>query len=530
MTKEGIKLVKRAIISVYDKDGVVEFARELAGMDIQLVSTGGTHKLLKENGIDVISVEDVTHFPEIMDGRVKTLNPMIFGGILADRDKPSHMQQAEREKIFPIDLVVCSLYPFEETIAKEGVTEAEAIEQIDIGGVTLIRAAAKNFKHVNVITDKSQYAGYIGELKNTNNNIGVDYSRKLAYEAFEIITNYDDAIADYFYEMSGEDDEDSVISHSRVFDEDVEDVVLELDDKKVLRYGENPHQRAVLFRDNFDDIFEILHGKELSYNNILDIDAAFNFMYEFKDSGPACIIIKHGNPSGVALGSTNKEAYERAFATDTKSPFGGIIIFNKKLDKAAAEEVDKIFTEIILAPDYDDDALEFLKGKKNRRLLKFDWDRDDFEVRKVAGGILYQEKDSKAVTKDELKTVTEKKPTDDEIDDMLFAFKVVKHTKSNAVVFVKNKQTLAIGCGQPSRIDSTNIAIMKSKEFGHDLHGSVAASDAFFPFPDGLEALADAGATAVIQPGGSVKDEDVIAAANSKGIAMVFTGVRHFKH
>lgn len=253
-------------------------------------------------------------------------------------------------------------------------------------------------------------------------------------------------------------------------------------------------------------------------------------MYEFKDSGPACIIIKHGNPSGVALGSTNKEAYERAFATDTKSPFGGIIIFNKKLDKAAAEEVDKIFTEIILAPDYDDDALEFLKGKKNRRLLKFDWDRDDFEVRKVAGGILYQEKDSKAVTKGELKTVTEKKPTDDEIDDMLFAFKVVKHTKSNAVVFVKNKQTLAIGCGQPSRIDSTNIAIMKSKEFGHDLHGSVAASDAFFPFPDGLEALADAGATAVIQPGGSVKDEDVIAAANSKGIAMVFTGVRHFKH
>lgn len=523
-------MVKRAIISVYDKDGIVEFAKALEQMGIDIVSTGGTHKLLVDNGIAAISVEDVTHFPEIMDGRVKTLNPAIFGGILADRDKPAHMQQAEREKIFPIDLVVCSLYPFEETIEKEGVTEAEAIEQIDIGGVTLIRAAAKNFKHVNVITSKDQYEEYLNELRRTDNKVSVDYSKKLAYEAFETVTDYDDAIADYFYGICGEEENDNEIEHSEVFNDDVNEVILELEDKRGLRYGENPHQRAVLFRDNFDDIFEILHGKELSYNNILDIDAAYNFMYEFKDDNPACIIIKHGNPSGVALGSTNKEAYEKAFATDTKSPFGGIIIFNKKLDKAAAEEVDKIFTEIILAPDYDDDALEFLKAKKNRRLLRFEWDRDDFEVRKVAGGILYQEKDGKAVTKEELKTVTDKKPSNEEIDDMLFAFKVVKHTKSNAVVFVKNNQTLAIGCGQPSRIDSTNIAIMKSKEFGHDLSGSIAASDAFFPFPDGLIALADAGASAVIQPGGSVKDEDVIAAANEKGISMVFTGIRHFKH
>lgn len=523
-------MVKRAIISVYDKDGIVEFAKALEQMGIDIVSTGGTHKLLVDNGIAAISVEDVTHFPEIMDGRVKTLNPMIFGGILADRDKPAHMQQAEREKIFPIELVVCSLYPFEETIAKEGVTEAEAIEQIDIGGVTLIRAAAKNFKHVNVITDKCQYEAYLNELRNTDNKISVDYSKKLAYEAFETVTDYDDAIADYFYGICGEEENDNEIEHSEVFNDDVKEVILELEDKRGLRYGENPHQRAVLFRDNFDDIFEVLHGKELSYNNILDIDAAYNFMYEFKDGEPACIIIKHGNPSGVALGATNKEAYEKAFATDTKSPFGGIIIFNKKLDKAAAEEVDKIFTEIILAPDYDDDALEFLKAKKNRRLLRFEWDRDDFEVRKVAGGILYQEKDSKAVTKEDLKTVTDKKPADGEVNDMLFAFKVVKHTKSNAVVFVKNNQTLAIGCGQPSRIDSTNIAIMKSKEFGHDLTDSIAASDAFFPFPDGLIALADAGASAVIQPGGSVKDEDVISAANEKGIAMVFTGIRHFKH
>lgn len=529
-------MIKRAIISVYDKEGIVEFAKELEKLGVDIVSTGGTHKLLVDNGIAAISVEDVTHFPEIMDGRVKTLNPMIFGGILADRDKPAHMQQAEREKIFPIDLVVCSLYPFEETIAKEGVTEAEAIEQIDIGGVTLIRAAAKNFKHVNVITSKDQYADYLDEMKKTGNDVSVEYSKKLAYAAFETVTEYDDAIADYFYELCDDGDGSNEISPDGVFDDNVEDIILELDNKQSLRYGENPHQKAVLFRDNFDDIFEVLHGKELSYNNILDIDAAYNFMYEFKapagskNDDPACIIIKHGNPSGVALGKSSKEAYERAFATDTKSPFGGIIIFNKKLDKEAAEEVDKIFTEIILAPDYDEDALEFLKQKKNRRLLKFTWDRDEYEIRKVAGGILYQEKDSKAVSADELKTVTEKAPTAEQIDDLLFAFKVVKHTKSNAVIFVKDKQTVAIGCGQPSRIDSTNIAIMKAKEFGHSIAGSVAASDAFFPFADGLEALADAGASAVIQPGGSVKDEDVIAAANNKGIAMVFTGVRHFKH
>lgn len=523
-------MIKRAIISVYDKDGVVDFAKGLAEQGIQIVSTGGTHKLLKENGVDVISVEDVTHFPEIMDGRVKTLNPMIFGGILADRDKESHMQQAEREKIFPIDLVVCSLYPFEDTIARDGVTEAEAIEQIDIGGVTLIRAAAKNFKHVNVITNKSQYGEYLDELKNTGNYISVEYSKKLAYTAFETVTEYDDAIADYFYELCDNGDGDNEISPNGVFDEGVEDIVIELENKQSLRYGENPHQKAVLFRDNFDDIFEVLHGKELSYNNILDIDAAYNFMYEFISDDPACIIIKHGNPSGVALGKSSKEAYQRAFATDTKSPFGGIIIFNKKLDRETAEEVDKIFTEIILAPDYDDDALEFLKQKKNRRLLRFNWDRDEYEIRKIAGGVLYQEKDNKTVTKDDLKTVTEKSPSDEQIDDLLFAFKVVKHTKSNAVIFVKDKQTVAIGCGQPSRIDSTNIAIMKAKEFGHDIAGSVAASDAFFPFADGLEALADAGAVAVIQPGGSVKDDEVIKAANDKGITMVFTGVRHFKH
>ncbi len=355
---------------MYDKDGVVEFAKGLAEHGVQIVSTGGTHKLLQENGLDVISVEDVTHFPEIMNGRVKTLNPMVFGGILADRDKPEHMAQAEREKIFPIDLVVCSLYPFEETVAKEGVTEAEAIEQIDIGGVSLIRAAAKNFKHVNVITDKSQYAGYLDELKKTGNSIDVDYSRQLAFRAFEVVADYDDAIADYFYSIC--DDPESSgdeVAYDAVFDDDIEDVVLELENKRGLRYGENPHQRAVLFRDNFDDIFEVLHGKELSYNNILDIDAAYNFMYEFKDGDVkgqvphACIIIKHGNPSGAALGASNKEAYERAFSTDTKSPFGGIIIFNRKLDKAAAEEVDKIFTEIVLAPDYDDDALEFLQQK-----------------------------------------------------------------------------------------------------------------------------------------------------------------------
>jgi phosphoribosylaminoimidazolecarboxamide formyltransferase/IMP cyclohydrolase len=516
-------LVKRALISVYNKEKIVEFANGLLKFDVEIISTGGTYKLLKENNIPVRSIEEITSFPEILNGRVKTLHPLIFGGILMNKANSDHLNDASANAISPIDLVVVNLYPFEDTIAKEGVTEEEAIEQIDIGGVTLIRAAAKNFSNVNVLVSSSQYGPYLDELKNTNNNIPADYSRRLAYAAFGEITNYDAAIQNYFAGINGIDDFSSECENTGA-------KWIKLSGKRPLRYGENPHQKAVLFRERFDSIFEILHGKEVSYNNILDIDAAYNLICEFENAEPACAIIKHGNPSGVASAETLQKAYLSAFATDTKSPFGGIIIFNGRIDFKTSQEVDKLFTEIILATDFDDDALELLKKKKNRRLIKFSFAKENNELRKVTGGYLYQEKDNRAVTQQDLKVVTERKPSQEEIDDMLFAFKIVKHTKSNAVVFIKDKKTLAIGGGQPSRIDSTNIAVAKAREFGRDLQGSVAASDAFFPFPDGLIEIAKAGASAVVQPGGSVKDDEVIKAADEHKLAMAFTGIRHFKH
>lgn len=518
-------MVKRALISVYDKEKIVEFANGLLKFDIEIISTGGTYKLLKENNIPVKSIEEITSFPEILNGRVKTLHPLIFGGILMNKNRDTHLKDASANSISPIDLVVVNLYPFEDTIAKEGVTEEEAIEQIDIGGVTLIRAAAKNFSNVNVLVSASQYDSYLSELDSTQNNVSSDYSKRLAYTAFGEITNYDAAIQDYFASRNNIDDfsagECENTSNTKW---------VKLSKRRSLRYGENPHQKAVLFREKFDDIFEILHGKEVSYNNILDIDAAYNLICEFQNSAPACAIIKHGNPSGVAVSDTLLGAYLSAFATDTKSPFGGIIIFNGRIDFKTSQEVDKLFTEIILAPAFDDDALELLRKKKNRRLIKFSFAKQNTELRKVTGGYLYQEKDNHNISEKDLKVVTERKPSGEEINDMLFAFRIVKHTKSNAVVFVKDSKTLAIGGGQPSRIDSTNIAVSKAREFGRDLNGSVAASDAFFPFPDGLIEIAKAGAAAVVQPGGSVKDDEVIQAADEHKLAMAFTGIRHFKH
>ncbi|MDZ4713699.1 MAG: bifunctional phosphoribosylaminoimidazolecarboxamide formyltransferase/IMP cyclohydrolase [bacterium] len=517
-------MIKRALISVYDKEGIVEFAKVLAESDVEIISTGGTHTLLKQNDITVKAVEEVTDFPEVMNGRVKTLHPGIFAGILADRGNNIHIQDLKIHNIRPIDLVVVNLYPFEKTIGNKTVTTDEAIEQIDIGGVSLIRAAAKNFKFVNVITDPEQYAEFVSQFIKTKNNIEISYSMKLAQIAFAATSHYDNAIQSYFSKKISEE-----IT--------IEDLTLSLSFPSIeksktlhLRYGENPHQNAVLIKENFDDIFEVIHGKELSYNNLLDIDAAYNLICEFENDGPACAIIKHGNPSGAAVSTDMQTAYAKAFATDTLSPFGGIIIFNKKIDFKTSIDIDKLFSEIILAPDFDEEALALLRKKKNRRLVKFRFSKDNTEFRKITGGVLYQNKNNHQVVKEDLKFVTKRITDTDETEDMIFAFKIVKHTKSNAIVFVRDKKTLAIGGGQPSRIDSTKIAVTKAKDFGHDLNKSIAASDAFFPFPDGLIEIAKAGAAGIVQPGGSVKDDEVIKAADEYNMAMAFTNIRHFKH
>jgi phosphoribosylaminoimidazolecarboxamide formyltransferase/IMP cyclohydrolase len=503
-------VVKRAILSVYDKTGIVELARALNEKGIEIISTGGTYLLLEKENIPVKSVAEVTEFPEILNGRVKTLHPSIAGAILTDKNNPEHLAELKQHNIEPIDLVVVNLYPFKETVAK-GSSEAEIIEEIDIGGVTLIREAAKNFKSVNVLVSIEQYKDYLNELNSTSNNISSDYSKDLAAKAFNVIAEYDTEIRNYF---NGEDSKN-----------------INLKNSVPLRYGENPHQEAVLYKDDFDVIFKVLHGKELSYNNLLDTNFAYEFICEFENEGPACIIVKHGNPSGVAIGDSLLDAYKKAFATDTVSPFGGIIIFNKKLDLETAEEVDKLFSEIVLAPEFDEKALELLQKKKNRRLIQFNFfNSHTHELKKIAGGYLYQGRDNVTVTKENLKTVTGKQLDEKDIEDVIFANKVVKYTKSNAVVFIKDKRTLGIGAGQPSRIDSTKIAISKAKEFNNNLEGSIAASDAFFPFADGLLELAKAGAKTIVQPGGSVRDNEVIKAANENNITMVFTGIRHFKH
>jgi len=495
---------KTALISVYYKDGLLRFAKELIDRNFEIISTGGTSKFLTENNIPVTTVESITNFPEVLDGRVKTLHPAVFAGILAQKDNPNHINQINEHKLKLIDLVVVTLYPFKETISKADVKLEDVIEQIDIGGVSLIRAAAKNYSSVGVLVSANQYDEYLNEFDKNDGNVPNEFSLKLAAGAFNLISNYDADIKNYFRDLIKSD--------------------------TGLRYGENPHQTATFEKTNFDDIFEILHGKELSYNNLLDVDAAHSLINEFKDNNPTSAIIKHGNPCGVATGSVLKESYLKAFESDTVSPFGGIVIFNKMLDLETAIEVDKIFTEIVLAPSYGDGVLDLLMKKKNRRLLTFKFFTEDKESRTVAGGILHQERDNVVLEKDKLKCVTKIYPKDNQVADMEFAYKIVKHTKSNAVVFVKDLQTIGIGGGQPSRIDSTKIAVSKAKQFNLDLKGTVVASDAFFPFADGLLETASAGAVCVIQPGGSVRDDEVIKAADEKELCMIFTGYRHFRH
>ncbi len=504
---------KRVLISVYNKEGILEFAKGLSEIGFEIISTGGTKKHLSEGGIKVTAVEDITGFPEILGGRVKTLHPKIFAGILAEKENDSHKKDMLANKLEFFDLIVVDLYPFRETVSKPGVKVEEAIEQIDIGGVSLIRAAAKNFKYMNIIVSPEMYGKYTEDYKKYDGKFPYEYSLQLARDAYAYISEYDTEIEKYFNALS-----------------EVKDSWIKLASAQHLRYGENPHQKAVLYKDNFDEIYEVLHGKELSYNNMLDIDAAYSIICEFRNDGPTCSIIKHGNPSGVATSGTLTDAYKRAFETDTVSPYGGIIIFNRKLDLETATEADKIFSEIILAPGYEKEALELLRRKKNRRLVSFKFAEESNELRRITGGYLYQEKDNLVLKQDEIKVVSKKKPTEEQMNDMIFAYKVVKHTKSNAIVFVKDSQTMGVGSGQPSRIDSTKIAIMKAKEFGMDLSGSAVASDAFFPFPDNVIEIAKVNASCIIHPGGSVRDEEVIKEADERGLCLVFTGYRHFKH
>jgi phosphoribosylaminoimidazolecarboxamide formyltransferase / IMP cyclohydrolase len=507
--------IKRALLSVSDKSGLESLARSLHAAGVQLISTGGTRASIEAMGLPVVDVSTITHFSECLDGRVKTLHPAVHAGLLARMDLADDKSQMEQLGFEPIQLVVVNLYPFEQSVSKVGVTLAEALENIDIGGPTMIRAAAKNVGHVCVLTDPSQYPSFIEEL--ARGPIPFEQRLKLSTQAFNRIAAYDTAIAGYL--MSHDNAEPQPWLH------------LSLPLQQSLRYGENPHQPAAVY-GNQHEYIDCFHGKELSYNNYLDVDAALSIIGEFDNDEPVCAIIKHTVACGVGTGSNLLEAYNRAFETDTVSPFGGIIIVNKELDLETALALDKIFTEIVIAPSYTDEARELLMKKSNRRLItqRKPLSGQTRYIRSVFGGVLQQAPDLQLELPENWQIVTDRKPSRTEMHDMIFAWKVVKHVKSNAIVFVRDGQTLGIGTGQTSRVDSAEIAVMKSEKAGLNLHGSVVASDAFFPFADGVEAAAGAGATAVIQPGGSVRDPEVIAAANRLNLTMVFTGLRHFKH
>ncbi len=504
----------RALLSVYDKSGVLDLARALLGLGFTLISTGNTQRLLVEAGLPALPVSEVTGFPEILDGRVKTLHPAIHAGLLARRDRPAHMAQLAEYGLAPIDLLVVNLYPFQQTIARPEATLDEAIEQIDIGGVALLRAAAKNFAHVVSLVDPADYPATLAEWR--AGAVSLETRRRLAAKTFAHTAAYDAAIAAYL--AADPFPETLVVAWPRV---------------QPLRYGENPHQRAALYGE-FQRLFEQLHGKELSYNNILDTGAAAELIGEFPATeGAAVAIIKHTNPCGVGVGTSLLEAWEKAFATDREAPFGGIIAVNQPLDLALARAIGEIFTEILIAPEFAPDALEHLRKKKNLRLLRAlqpAGTTPEIVLRSVPGGVLAQEADRAPLAGEEWRVVTRRAPTPAEERALRFAWRVVKHVKSNAIVYAGPDRTLGIGAGQMSRVDSSRLAVWKAQQAGLSLAGSVVASDALFPFADGVETALRAGATAVIQPGGSVRDAEVIAAADAAGAAMVFTGRRHFRH
>ncbi|MCE9632584.1 MAG: bifunctional phosphoribosylaminoimidazolecarboxamide formyltransferase/IMP cyclohydrolase [Methylophilales bacterium] len=525
--------IKRALISVSDKTGIVEFARALRAFDVEILSTGGTAKLFRDNDIPVIEVSDYTGFPEMLDGRVKTLHPKVHGGLLGRRDLPEHVSAMQTADIPNIDLLVVNLYPFEATVAKPDCTLEDAIENIDIGGPAMVRSAAKNWKDVTVLTDASQYADVLAEMKSNGGTTSQATRFALSVAAFNRISNYDGAISDYLSSFNAD-------GTRNPFPAQTNGRFVKLQD---LRYGENPHQQAAFYRDLSPApgslvTAEQLQGKELSYNNIADADAAWECVKSFDTT--ACVIVKHANPCGVAVGASTLEAYNKAFQTDPTSAFGGIIAFNQTVDVAAAEAVSKQFVEVLIAPDFTTEALAVFKAKANVRVLKIAlpkggagaWEqgRNSHDTKRVGSGLLIQTADNHEISLNDLKIVTQKKPTPEQMQDLLFAWRVAKYVKSNAIVFCGNGMTLGVGAGQMSRVDSTKIAAIKAQNAGLSLKNSVVASDAFFPFRDGVDVLAEAGASCVIQPGGSMRDEEVIAAANEHGLAMVLTGVRHFRH
>lgn len=538
---KGLIKVRRALISVSDKTGIVEFATELKSFGVEIISTGGTAKTLREAGIEVREVSEVTGFPEMLDGRIKTLHPKIHGALLGRRDHAHHVAAMQEHGIEPIDMVVINLYPFEETIAREGVTLAEAIEQIDIGGPAMIRSAAKNFRDVAVVVSLASYPEIIEELQQHDGSLSLATRERLAWRAFSRTGDYDGRIQAFLgsdlrrkYVQSGASI--STVPHYSTFP----NRRIDLEKLSDLRYGENPHQLAALYEFappvHFEERFGVAHarqlsGKEMSFNNYTDADAAWRLVCDFDEL--ACAIIKHTNPAGVAFGSTTGEAYRKALACDPISAFGGIVAFNRRVDEAAARSVTEIFMEVIIAPKYDPAALDVLKTKKTLRVLdaslaKPNETDESLEYKRISGGMLVQTPDTRrSPQRQNLKVATKRAPSEGEIDDLLFAWIVCKHTKSNAIVYARDKQTVGVGAGQMSRVDSVKIGAMRAQL---PLERSVLASDAFFPFRDGIDEAAKHGITAVIQPGGSVRDEEVIAAADEHNLAMIFTGIRHFKH
>ena len=549
---QGLRKVRRALISVSDKSGIVDFARELKGFGVEIISTGGTAKTLRENGIDVIDVADVTGFPEMMDGRVKTLHPKIHGALLGLRDNETHVAAMREHAIEPIDMAVVNLYPFEQTIMTGGATLDDAIEQIDIGGPAMIRSAAKNFRDVAVIVSSEHLPAISAEMKQHDGALTETTRLKLARHAFGLTSMYDMRISAHLSStlleigdsrtrptggIAGTSGGGGGVHFNRIFSQRTRQMrdlaelgLMKLSRRKELRYGENPHQEAALYDAGWEGGVanaELLSGKEMSFNNYVDADAAWQLVCDFDEL--ACAIIKHTNPAGVAIASSAEDAYRRALACDPVSAFGGIIAFNRSVDEAAAAAVVEIFTEVVIATDYSEAAIEILKSKKNLRVLRTaKIERaEGLDYRQISGGMLAQTRDTHRLKRDELKAVTKRAPTDKEIEDLLFAWTVCKHTKSNAIVYARDHQTVGVGAGQMSRVDSVKIAAMRAQL---PVEGSVMASDAFFPFRDGLDEAAKNGIVAVIQPGGSVRDEEVIAAADEHNMAMVFTGVRHFKH
>ncbi|MCK4738684.1 MAG: bifunctional phosphoribosylaminoimidazolecarboxamide formyltransferase/IMP cyclohydrolase [Deltaproteobacteria bacterium] len=523
-----MKKIKRAIISVTNKDGIKEFATKLSEMGVEIISTGGTAKLLSDGGVDVIAINDVTGFPEMMDGRIKTLHPKIHGGILAVRDNADHVKKMDEFDITPIDMVVVNLYAFEETI-KDGATFEEAIENIDIGGPTMIRAAAKNHNDVACVTDPADYDAVISEMEANDGSLSSETRLGFAKKTFQLTARYDGAISNYLGTLNNE-------SEKREENEKFpETYTFQVSKVSGLRYGENPHQGAAFYTNSSPEEKTLAtakqhQGKELSFNNILDLNAAVNIAAEFQE--PAAVIIKHNNPCGVAMTNNGLlDAFERALTTDSKSAFGGIVGLNGKVTEELATRLTGIFLEAIVAPSFEDSALEIFKKKKNLRVIEtggLPLHKSGLDIKTVWGGLLLQDLDFASAS--DLKTVTKREPTENELTNLLFAWNVAKHVKSNTIVLTKSGQTIGIGAGQMSRIDSTNIAVMKANDSGLEVKGTVMASDAFFPFPDNVEMASTHGITAIIQPGGSIKDEEVIKAADEHNIAMVFTGIRHFRH